>query len=290
MNTIDYNEHLKTAIRHGNLELLHLALRNGADPLCDGTSTWSFPHLAIYTCFPEAVEVLIEAGYPVNAEDDNSKRTLLHSAAMFGNASLVRTLIKHGATIDKPDACGVTPLHSAAWKNNADTIKALCEAGAAIDARDDDNAPPLYTAALRLAPKAVQALVEAGADVSADSNGGTPLFITVTDENDTRWERDYRDHGGMRADVQILRSLLDAGAEPTQSVLAEAVSSNHTLAMRALVRAGADPTTVEPGRHADANKALEELVAKYVKQQRRALRDALNDGAAPVAMRSRSRF
>jgi hypothetical protein len=126
--------------------------------------------------------------------------------------------------------------------------------------------------------------------VDADSNGGTTLLLTVTDENDTRWERDYRDHGGMRADVQILQLLLDAGAEPTQAVLAEAVSSNHTLAMRALVRAGADPTTVEPGRHADANEALEELIAKYVQRQARALRDALNDDGAPVAMCSRPRF
>lgn len=290
MNTIDYSEDLQTAVRGHSLALLHIALRDGADPLCDGTSTWSLPHIAIYTGFPEAVEALIEAGYPVNAEDDESKRTLLHSAAMFGNAALVRMLLKHGAAIDKPDACGVTPLHSAAWKNNADTIKALCEAGAAIDARDDDNATPLYTAALRLAPKAVQALVEAGADVNADSDGGTPLFITVTAGNDTRWESDYHRNGGLRADVRILRSLLDAGAEPTRAVLAEAVSSNHTLAMRALVRAGADPTTVEPGRHADAREALEELVAKYVKQQARALRDALDGDAEPVAMPTRSRY
>lgn len=288
MTTNEYNEDLQTAVRRGDLELLHLALRHGADPLCDGTSTWSLPHLAIHTCFPEAVEALIEAGYPVNAEDDESRRTLLHSAAMFGNAALVCTLIKHGATIDKPDAGGDTPLHCAAWKNNADTVRALCEAGANLNARTDCNETPLHTAARRLAPKAVKALIEAGADVNADS--GTPLFLTVTDDNDTRWERDYRDHGGMRADVRILRALLDAGAEPTQAVLAEAVSSNHTLAMRALVRAGADPTTVEPGRHADANKALEELVAKHVQRQARALHDALDDDGAPVAMPTRSRF
>lgn len=288
MTTNEYNEDLQTAVRRGDLELLHLALRQGADPLCDGTSTWSLPHLAIHTCFPEAVEALIEAGYPVNAEDDESKRTLLHSAAMFGDAALVRTLLKHGALIDKPDAGGDTPLHCAAWKNNADAVRALCEAGANLNARTDCNETPLHTAARRLAPKAVNALIEAGADVNADN--GTPLFLAVTDDNDTRWERDYRDHGGMRADVQILRLLLDAGASPTQAALAEAVSSNHTLAMRALVRAGADPTTVEPGRHADANKALEELVAKHVQRQARALRDALDDDGAPVAMRSRSRF
>ena len=285
MTTNTYNEDLQTAVRRGDIDLLHTALRHGADPLCDGTNTGSLAHFAIHLRFPEAVEALIEAGYPVNAEDDDGKRTLLHTAAMFSDAVMVRLLIKHGATIDKPDAGGDTPLHCAAWKNNADTVRALCEAGANLNARTDCNETPLHTAARRLAPKAVKALIEAGADVNADS--GTPLFLTVTDDNDTRWERDYRDHGGMRADVRILRALLDAGAEPTQAVLAEADSSNHTLAMRALVRAGADPTTVEPGRHADANKALKELV---VKQQARALRDALNDDGAPVAMPTRSRF
>lgn len=288
MTTNAYNEDLQTAVRRGDIDLLHTALRHGADPLCDGTNTGSLAHFAIHLRFPEAVEALIEAGYPVNAEDDDGKRTLLHTAAMFSDAVMVRLLIKHGATIDKPDSGGVTPLHYAAWNNNANAVRALCEAGANIEARDDNSATPLHTAALRLAPEAVEALVEAGADVNAESTHGvTPLFLVTTDENDTRWEGGYHRNGGMRNDAQILRSLLDAGAEPTQAVLAEAVKSNHTLAMRALVRAGADPTAVEPGRHADANKALAGLV---VKQQRRALRDALNDDAAAVAMHSRSRF
>lgn len=286
MNQAEINEGLEIAVDFRNLRLLHLALRAGADPLCTGTSTWSLAHQAVYKRFPEGVEALIEAGYPVNADDD-SKRTLLHSAAMFGDAAMVRMLLKHGATIDKPDACGVTPLHSAAWKNNADTIKALCEAGATIDARDDDNATPLHTAALCFAPEAVKALIDAGADVNADSDGGTPLFLTVTDENDTRWESDYHRNGGMRTDVRVLRALLDAGAEPTEAVFAEAVASNHTLAMRSLVRAGADPTTVEPGRHADARQALAELIVKH---QAPAMRDALDADAEPVTVRERSRL
>lgn len=273
-----------------NLEL-PLDWPAGADPLFVGAKEWVRAHEAIYARLPESLEALLEAGFPVNAEDDDeSKRTLLHSAAMFGDAAMVRMLLKHGATIDKPDACGVTPLHSAAWKNNADTIKALCEAGATIDARDDDDKTPLHTAALRLAPKAVKALIDAGADVNADSDGGTPLFLAVTGENDTRWERDYRRNGGMRTDVRVLRALLDAGAEPTEAVFAEAVASNHTLAMRSLVRAGADPTAVKPGRHEDANEALEELVAKHVQRQARALRDALDAEAEPVAVRERSRL
>ncbi|MCA7967299.1 ankyrin repeat domain-containing protein [Burkholderia cenocepacia] len=285
MSNYNPNESLETAVESRNLEL-PLDWPAGADLLFDESEGWSLAHEAIYARLPESLESLLEAGFPVNAEDGESKRTLLHTAAMFGDAALVRTLIKHGALIDKPDAGGDTPLHCAAWKNNADAVRALCEAGANLNALTDCNETPLHTAARRLAPKAVKALIEAGADV----NGGTPLLLTVTDENDTRWERDYRDHGGMRADVQILRLLLDAGASPTQAVLAEAVSSNHTLAMRALVRAGADPTTVEPGRHADANKALEELVAKHVQRQARALRDAVGDDAEPVAMHSRSRF
>lgn len=289
MNQAEINEGLEIAVDFRNLRLLHLALRAGADPLCTGTSTWSLVHQAVYKRFPEGVEALIEAGYPVNAEDE-AKRTLLHSAAMFGDAAMVRMLLKHGATIDKPDACGVTPLHSAAWKNNADTIKALCEAGATIDARDDDNATPLHTAALRLAPKAVKALIDAGADVNASCESGTPLFLAVTGENDTRWERDYRHNGGMRADVRVLRALLDAGAEPSEAVLAEAVASNHTLAIRALVRAGADPMAVI-GRHEAARQTLAELIAKReAGVLRTVLRTVLRNVAEPVAVRERSRL
>ncbi|MGU7813671.1 ankyrin repeat domain-containing protein [Burkholderia sp. AW49-1] len=266
-----------------NLEL-PLDWPAGADPLFDLSKGWSRAHEAIYAHDPESLEALLEAGYPVNAED--SKRTLLHSAAMFGDAAMVRMLLKHGATIDKPDACGVTPLHSAAWKNNADTIKALCEAGATIDARDDDNATPLHTAALRLAPKAVKALIDAGADVNASCESGTPLFLAVTGENDTRWERDYRHNGGMRADVRVLRALLDAGAEPSEAVLAEAVASNHTLAIRALVRAGADPMAVI-GRHEAARQTLAELTAK---REAGVLRTVLRNVAEPVAVRERSRL
>ena len=268
-----------------NLEL-PLDWPAGAAPLFDESKGWSRAYEAIYARMPESLEALLEAGFPVNAEDGESKRTLLHTAAMFGDAAMVRMLLKHGATIDKPDACGVTPLHSAAWKNNADTIKALCEAGATIDARDDDDKTPLHTAALRLAPKAVKALIDAGADVNADSDGGTPLFLTVTDENDTRWESDYHRNGGMRTDVRVLRALLDAGAEPTEAVFAEAVASNHTLAMRALVRAGADPTAVKPGRHEDARQTLAELIVKHVQGQAR----TLNEAVGPVAVRVRARL
>ena len=118
---------------------------------------------------------------------------------------------------------------------------------------------------------------------------GIWLFLTVLCGNDTRYESDYRDHGGLRADVRILRALLDSGAEPTRAVLAEAVSCNHTLAMRALVRAGADPTTVTPGRFVEpeTRQALKELIGKH---HRRVLRDAQDADGAPVAMRSRSRL
>ncbi|WP_186020500.1 ankyrin repeat domain-containing protein [Burkholderia gladioli] len=279
------NESLEPIVYRRNLDL-PLDWPAGANRVFDGAKEWARANEAIYARLPESLESLIEAGFPVNTEHSESKRTVLHTAAMFGDAAMVRMLLKHGATIDKPDAYGITPLHSAAWKNNAGTIKVLCEARATIDARDDDDATPLHTAALRLAPKAVQVLIDAGADVNASTGGRTPLFFVVMYENDTRWDSAYRDHGGMRAEVRVMRALLAAGAEPSEAVLAEAVASNHTLAMRALVRAGADPTTVEAGPHEDARLALEELIVKHVQSQAR----VLNDAVKPVAVRKRSRL
>ncbi|HDR8950401.1 TPA: ankyrin repeat domain-containing protein [Burkholderia vietnamiensis] len=269
-----------------NLEL-PLDWPAGADPLFVGAKEWARAHEAICARLPESLEALLEAGFPVNAEDEESKRTLLHTAAGWGNAAMVCMLLKRGATIDKPDVGGEMPLHWAAWNNREDTVRALCEAGANLNARTDYDETPLHTAARRLAPKAVKALIDAGADADSPSDQGSPLFITVTAGNDTRWESDYHRNGGMRADVRVLRALLDAGAEPSEAVLAEAVASNHTLAIRALVRAGADPTTVEPGRHADARQALAELIAK---REAGVLRTVLRNVAEPVAVRERSRL
>ncbi|MCA8224830.1 ankyrin repeat domain-containing protein [Burkholderia multivorans] len=304
MNTpTTMNEWLEYAVHRRSIDLLREALRCGANPLGGGTGFGSYLHTAANLRFEAGVEALLEAGYPVNAtecacqlvnangdtKDHDTKRTALHTVAGWGNATMVRTLLKYGARIDAPDAEGDTPLHVAAWKNNANTVRALCAAGANINARTDYDETPLHTAARRLAPNAVRALIEAGSDVNAPGKCGTPLFLTVLCGNDTRYESDYRDHGGLRADVRILRALLDSGAEPTRAVLAEAVSCNHTLAMRALVRAGADPTTVTPGRFVEpeTRQALKELIGKH---HRRVLRDAQDADGAPVAMRSRSRL
>lgn len=60
---------------------------------------------------------------------DGFNRNALHYAAER-SLELVRTLVEHGADIDKRDQTGHTPLHWAAYVNRFEIVRFLLEQGA----------------------------------------------------------------------------------------------------------------------------------------------------------------
>jgi ankyrin repeat protein len=166
---------LHRAAASGNLTLVNLFLRHGADPNAarmDGRSSYT---LAIRGGHAEVVARLREAGARADSlaltdeflaacmrEDEAQARAilakspavmeelnqedkrLLISASSDNRLEAVRTMLSVGFEIGLLDPEGGTALHSAAWKGHVEMAKMLIARGAPVNARDPTwNATPL---------------------------------------------------------------------------------------------------------------------------------------------------
>ncbi len=141
-------------------------------------------------------------------------QTLLHEAAMFGQADLAAVLLRSGADPDAGEAEGHTPLyrastgdvarvllaagatvdavsgptrgtalHQAARRGNVPVAQVLLDHGATIDARDARRETPLRRAVNCRQMEIVRLLVRHGADPrAADRRGVTPLDVARAPE------------------------------------------------------------------------------------------------------------
>jgi truncated hemoglobin YjbI len=105
-------------------------------------------------------------------------QTLLHDAAMAGEAELAAALIRFGADPDAKEAEGHTPLYRASTREVA---RVLLAAGATVDvASGPTGGTALHQASRRGCASVAQALLDHGAAIDArDAKGQTPLRRAV---------------------------------------------------------------------------------------------------------------
>jgi hypothetical protein len=123
-------------------------------------------------------------------------QTLLHDAALAGEAELAAVLIRSGADPDAAEAEGHTPLYRA---STGDAASVLLAAGATADvASGPTRGTPLHQAARRGSVSVAEALLDHGATVDArDARGQTPLRRAVNCRR-----------------LQVVRLLVRHGADP----------------------------------------------------------------------------
>src|SRR6516165_6590761 len=123
-------------------------------------------------------------------------QTLLHDAAMVGEAELAAVLIRSGADPDAKEAEGHTPLYRA---SSGDVARVLLAAGATVDiASGPTRGTALHQAARRGYVSVAQALLDHGATIDArDAKEQTPLRRAVNCRQ-----------------LQVVRFLVRHGADP----------------------------------------------------------------------------
>ena len=186
---------LSRAVDTGNVELLEIAIREGADVNAKNEYGSTPLHKSARHGRLEVARALIDKGADVNAKNDDGWTPLLLSASNE-HLEVARFLIEAGADVNAKNEYGFTPLHKSARHGHLEVARALIDKGADVNAKNDDGSTPLLLSAENGRLEVVRALIEAGADVNAKNEyGSTPLHNTYTRH------------------LEVSRALIEAGAD-----------------------------------------------------------------------------
>jgi len=126
-----------------------------------------------------SLEAFLQQGADPDEEDPRDNGwTPLTKAAHFGNAEIVKVLLKHGAHINKPQRHGATPLLLAVANKRFRVVDLLLYHGALTNLSSEDGLSPLGVAARMGNIQMAQMLLNKGADLFARTfYGDTPLLL-----------------------------------------------------------------------------------------------------------------
>jgi len=169
---------LYRAVTRERVDIAKLLLARGAKANTQCSAGWTALHWAAARGHTDLVDLILDAGAPVNPDEGPSA---LYVAASRGQAEVVILLLGRGASATATDDDGSTPLHAAAEVGHVFSIQLLIGGGADVNARDDTGRTPLFWAIQGHKKDAVVFLLSSGADVNAKTNSGTSLLRCARD-------------------------------------------------------------------------------------------------------------
>ena len=177
---------------------LYLLEEVGLDPNHIDDSQTTALHAACIKGHLSIVKALLKRGASMTIAD-NYQRTPLYLAAMNGNCEVVKTLLKVGANLAVPQKNGWTPLNAASNSGHIEVVKLLLDNGADLTIANNNSWTPLNTASNNGHVDVVKLLLENGADLTIANNiGCTPLHLAS-----------YNGH------IEVVKLLLENGADLT---------------------------------------------------------------------------
>ena len=141
---------LHVASGHGNLSMVKLLLRLGADPNAkdggDHTPLYSLANGCRDSEGGSVVRTLVQAGAYVNAADGAKHCTALHMAARRGNVEIAEALLDCEAELDARDCLGDTPLRRSVNCDKSHVARLLVTRGADVHSIGNKGLTPLSAA------------------------------------------------------------------------------------------------------------------------------------------------
>ena len=218
-------------------------------------------HLTAYWGLSHIINVLVDQGADVNAEDAQ-KRTPLLCAALNGQIDVAYNLIHLGAVVDARDSSAATPLHAAVINDHLRVADFLLAWGSDANAQNKDGSTPMSLAASNGNLTMMDLLLRWGAQLEkAGERGLSPLEIASREGHtaavqwllmrgaDVNFKNACPLVEAMFANQpHIIRILQDTGADINAmnqlgyTALGAAVKQGNMNIVRRLVNAGADVT------------------------------------------------
>lgn len=272
-NELNYSP-LHSAIAKGHIEVMKRLLAAGADiddQCMDGLSTLQLAILFAATPNPTPItratppagtntttvsqeeylavaKFLIQSGVNLGAQDD-SRRTVLHTAAERNAAATVKLLLDVAKSHPDPKMLaafanvqtveGVAPIHIAAAHDNVEICKLLIEAGASANIAADQHTTPLHTAAGKGSLQVLEHLLQVR---KAQDGDAWPAALVAGAESTAIHFAAQEGH------VECVQALLDAGCNVNATIgsgdtpLHLAASGGHSQATKFLIEKGASLT------------------------------------------------
>ncbi len=241
---------LAIACANANTEVVRKLLAAGAKP--DLADLAGFTPLMLAVSHPqtENVHILLDAGAKADARESGAQETPLMMAVREDNAAAVRLLLERGADVNaatrvrktpdrRPPGAGggshgvgivrsgwpeqgyqeatpggMTPLLYATRDGRTEIARMLIAAGARVNLPDANKITPLLMAITNNQPDAADLLIQKGAEInSSDFWGRTPLWAAI-EIRDLEYSRGGEHNVDRERLLQLIRTLLDHGANP----------------------------------------------------------------------------
>lgn len=120
----------------------------------------------------------------LNTREEDSLRTPLMEASIWGKSEVVAWLLENGADASIPEKDGYTPMHGAAFQGHSNVAKVLLTKGISVDQKHEDGFTPVFRSTWGKKPRHEEAMKffieEAGVSVNTvESSSKMTLLISA---------------------------------------------------------------------------------------------------------------